>query len=1013
MRNNQSKYLINDETSNYNEVTHLLRDRGIDLDHNRFLILQGEVEQIAQMKSKAPSPHEDGLLEYLEDIIGTAKYKQSIEDSLIEMDKLSDERSERLGRLRIVEKEKDRLEGYKGEAEGYLKDVNVVVRKKNKLYQRYLFDLNENIQICIEQSQQLTSDLQSKESKIKGRRQLINDLESSYNNLDKDVKKVENEMKKVSKSHEDKNKENVKLDVKIKDLNSKIKKLNKVIQDDKHSQSEAEHSLASLSEDIEKARKELDEHESGLGSEEEKLESIIDSLKGKTQQFTDQIEVKQKELQPWQAKISDKQTKIDVAQSERQLLTDKSRSAQNAVIDAEKSLEDLLNEVQIKKNSVEEINDKRNNISDQMKESEISLKDMRNKEIYARNDLASARQKADEAKASLTANRSQDAVLATLNRLRDTGRVSGFHGRLGNLGVIDDKYDVAITTACGALNNFVVDTVNAAQTCIKHLRENNVGRASFIVLEQLPKRDVGKIQTPENVPRLIDLVKVKKNNFIPAFFKALGNTLVAKDLAQGNRIAYGKQRWRVVTLQGNVIDTSGTMSGGGQRVLKGGMGSTFSNSSNEVVTIDQVHQLQSEADRLEENLHEINEKVQKIEIEYRNFEKIIPELDIEIEKAEIDQSTFKKRISESKKYVEKMKVESKPNKSDLNRIKDLDNLIESLTEEINDLKSKTEKIESEITGLQDKILEVGGVKLRAQKSKVDGIKTMMSIANETITKNEVSLTKAQKDFEKYKKSIKNNQSKLEEIENDLNEINKKNENQISKANNVKNEVESLRKTYESKVDELSELKQQLDSEASEMQSFNNFESDIKSKIEEINNMHRDSEHKVQIYNERLTKLELQDVEEEKEEENDKEKEGGDVKMDEEADVMEPIKGQSLELERYSNDDLANIETDKLKKEILRCEEKIDKSSVNLEVLNEYKKRKEEYKNRADDVQHVTKQRDEAKDKYDELRKKRLDEFMHGFTIISSKLKEMYQVSENAQRIKYSTLTLFLDDNAWW
>ncbi|CAK0788739.1 unnamed protein product [Prorocentrum cordatum] len=66
-RNNQSKYYMDGKASNFTEVTQVLRKRGVDLEHNRFLILQGEVEQISLMKPKALTPHEDGLLEYLED----------------------------------------------------------------------------------------------------------------------------------------------------------------------------------------------------------------------------------------------------------------------------------------------------------------------------------------------------------------------------------------------------------------------------------------------------------------------------------------------------------------------------------------------------------------------------------------------------------------------------------------------------------------------------------------------------------------------------------------------------------------------------------------------------------------------------------------------------------------------------------------------------------------------------------------------------------------------------------
>lgn len=50
-----------------------------------------------------------------------------------------------------------------------------------------------------------------------------------------------------------------------------------------------------------------------------------------------------------------------------------------------------------------------------------------------------------------------------------------------------------------------------------------------------------------------------------AFYKALRDTFVVQDLAQANCIAFGRRRWRVVTLAGESIDSSGTMSGGGER----------------------------------------------------------------------------------------------------------------------------------------------------------------------------------------------------------------------------------------------------------------------------------------------------------------------------------------------------------------------------------------------------------------------------------------------------------------
>lgn len=72
-------------------------------------------------------------------------------------------------------------------------------------------------------------------------------------------------------------------------------------------------------------------------------------------------------------------------------------------------------------------------------------------------------------------------------------------------------------------------------------------------------------------------------------------------------------------------------------------------------------------------------------------------------------------------------------------------------------------------------------------------------------------------------------------------------------------------------------------------------------------------------------------------------------------------------------------------------EKLKSAKPNLSVLKDYKKREEEFLRRAQDLETVTNLRDQQKQKYEELRKQRLDEFMTGFNLISLKLKEMYQV----------------------
>ena len=227
-------------------------------------------------------------------------------------------------------------------------------------------------------------------------------------------------------------------------------------------------------------------------------------------------------------------------------------------------------------------------------------------------------------------------------------------GRLGSLGTIPDKYDVAVSTACGALNNLVVDTVEQGQGCIEYLRKQNVGRASFMVLEKLNQSNgLDKIATPENVPRLFDLIKPKEPRFAPAFYKGVGNTLVANDLDQANRIAFGGQkRWRVVTLSGQLIDASGTMSGGGNHVSRGGMSSKL---AAEAVRPETLRIYEKESEETSKQLDDVLQSLRRIESEVEALSRSGPQIDMAIEKINLDIQGGQRRIADAEKRVRELR----------------------------------------------------------------------------------------------------------------------------------------------------------------------------------------------------------------------------------------------------------------------------------------------------------------------------------------------------------------------
>ena len=141
------------------------------------------------------------------------------------------------------------------------------------------------------------------------------------------------------------------------------------------------------------------------------------------------------------------------------------------------------------------------------------------------------------------------------------------------------------------------------------------------------------IKTPENVPRLFDLIKPKENNFIPAFYSVLGNTLVAQDLTQASRIAFGEPRWRVVTLVGQVLEKSGAMSGGGHLKSKSAM-------SSRIITSETIAKLEKDRVHLETQWHRFQQNLGSLESQIQYKKEEIRKLEFDILKLEMDAAAY-------------------------------------------------------------------------------------------------------------------------------------------------------------------------------------------------------------------------------------------------------------------------------------------------------------------------------------------------------------------------------------
>lgn len=123
-------------------------------------------------------------------------------------------------------------------------------------------------------------------------------------------------------------------------------------------------------------------------------------------------------------------------------------------------------------------------------------------------------------------------------------------------------------------------------------------------------------------------------------------------MKQANRLSFGKKRWRVVTLDGKVVDINGSMSGGGTRVERGGMSSKFINSGYKT---SDVEKLERDAKNAERDYYNFKHQQSKWERELNSLKESLPTIVFDIEKNEMGIQSIEKQIPDVKNQLNNLK----------------------------------------------------------------------------------------------------------------------------------------------------------------------------------------------------------------------------------------------------------------------------------------------------------------------------------------------------------------------
>lgn len=484
-KNNSSFYSLNGREVKLKEVAKTLEEHNVDLLHNRFLILQGEVESIAMMKPKVVQQGDKGLLEYLEDIIGTERYKRPLRLIEERLEKLNDERTDKHNRCRLAEREMKDLELPMTQAVDYLKLENKLYQAQNLHLQLYIMHKKKEIITIEEDREAAKQTLKEHDDEYEGRKK---------ERLEKE-KIIQDEIKKhddlVAKLDECKSLEGKaraayqKVDAKMKATNNRRKELKKQVDIDQKKLEELQTLPERNKKEIEDSKKMIERHTGEKDELDKKLAENLKTIITDTKPFQDEKEPLERELGTLKSSLdklkayySEAEKELEITQKDETTEARKYESLRNSLDDVKKQLNEKQKALTDSKSSIPAM-------KEEVAQKQEEVKDLQRKETEIAEDLRKTRLKLEENRSNMQMAKSNNRVLNCLMKEKQKGNIPGILGRLGDLGGIDAKYDVAISTACGRLENIVVEDVATAQQCIQFLKDHNVGRATFIALEKV------------------------------------------------------------------------------------------------------------------------------------------------------------------------------------------------------------------------------------------------------------------------------------------------------------------------------------------------------------------------------------------------------------------------------------------------------------------------------------------------------------------------------------------------
>jgi chromosome segregation protein SMC len=944
-RSGESEYMINGRQCRLKDINELFMDTGLGRD-GYSIIGQGRIAEIVGAKSNERR-------DIFEEAAGISKFRykkleaeRKLTASQENLIRLTDILSELEGRVEPLKIQSQKAEKFIKLAEQRKKlEISVWVSRLEELRTK-TEELDEKILVSRNEYENIENDIRHEEEKISGgyrkmqestvksdelRRKMLeeeqeaSEMKSGIAVLENDIKHCEEAIRSAEKSIKESGKNKNAL------ITNKAETARKIAELEKKGE-ELEKEISKVNSSFEIAEKES----SRLGESVDRAGSEINSLYIKQSEYRFAIESSRLSIKDEEKRLSELlQNNGDFG---RKLEEYRSVLAENEK-ESDKNLV-KTNEIKNRIAGLEKLWKSRRDAFEEAKnEFERSLYELKDKQ-QRRKILTDLENNMDGFAGSVK----------QILKASKQGRIGGIFGTVAqNIGV-KPEYAVAVETALGgAMQNIIVENEDIAKRCIRYLKEQKGGRATFLPLTSVKGRELYEqgLENCEGYISSASRIVSYDAKFSGVISSLLGRIVVAEDIDSATLIArkYG-YKFKIVTLDGQVINAGGSFTGGSAQRSGG-----IITRKNEIDTLDsEIEILTQKRDGLKEKAEKLRAESEKRRYDCEASKEELAELESETVRINAETASLKS-------LIEQMNIQSE-NSGKL--AADAEQKIQAAQSSIAETEKALSDIDEQIRQAEEKLAQGQGIreKLRLERAGLAEKLSQLKIKRIEISKD---IQAQELDLQRFDESIKASEQSFRQLEDDISQ-------QKEIISQKKSEIESLNK---------------------QLAGFKDNTSGYLEQIQRYQAMHTEQS---RLVNE-LTKG-LKQFNETKEKLS-----AAVTRLEERRETLQrdndSIIRQLLEVYELTRSEAVRI-ADKIEdmvsaqKELSEIKNKIRSlGNVNVEAIEEYKEVSERYRFMSEQIEDVRRSKSELEKIISSLTEEMCRIFSESFAVINSNFKEIF------------------------